>query len=311
MTLLEGLLSLALTCSAASYDYCKLYKTASDVDRYLAGEDIPTQIVCESDPEALKNLEFEEIGKPETYEILLAPVGYEENIDETMQYIIDNLNKSFQGIDVEFHYLHTSAPIGIERIERLAFLSDLNEAEYIQEKTGVNTIAFVINSDEYMGGGGKFPVFSGNSKTTIFLAVHEIGHNLSLNDGYNRYYGKNKLNGSELFLSIYELEPKVKKAYQKIKPPIIHTGNVCGVQPVFTFYQPGDVMDVTFWDSQLLKKLEEGWKPFNPLQVEIMNYYVEEHVEKFTLGYPIESHQMNYTWFITLAQPTINSFHVW
>lgn len=258
------------------YDYCKLGDNPSEVDKYLAEKSVPRVTVYKGDIERIKALPLENLGQPDKYEILLVPVGYTQVKEDQMKNIAGSLTKAYKDIGVQFLYLNISVPVGIERLEQVAFLSNEKEAEIILKKTGVDMTAYVINTDEYMGGGGRFPKFAGNHNATAYLSTHEIAHGLSLNDGYERFYGEKRLNGSELFLSIDGLRPSIKKAYEKIKPPVISTGNVCEKRPVFTFYSYGDVMDSFYWDSEFKKKMEDNWSPFNPLQIEIMNSYVND-----------------------------------
>ncbi|MEK6853289.1 MAG: hypothetical protein AABX64_01270 [Nanoarchaeota archaeon] len=165
----------------------------------------------------------------------------------------------------------------------------------------------MLNVEEFMGSGGKNIIISGNSNFTLYLAAHETGHGLGLGDGYERYY--QKLNRSELFTSIEELEPRVLEAYHKILPPINDTGNHCNGGEVFTFYKPdSDLMDKSYSDEKLIDRIESGTPLFNPLQTEIMRSYAADEISaKQIIVRECISNDINNVCSFFITEPSTNS----
>ncbi|MDP3990294.1 MAG: M64 family metallopeptidase [archaeon] len=267
--------------STESYDYCTLTDTSSTIDKLIAGKKVDKEIVFESDTEMIKymGLGKENIRFPakEGYNILLIPVGYEEpnELDQSMGYLADVLTDAFKKVEVNFSYLDVSMPIGIEKIDRWASLTNKDEAnelkEIIKQFYPVDGLVIVLNHDQYLASGGDYPVFSGENSSGLYLAIHEVGHHLGLGDGYNRYYSPEELKGSELFLFSDKLEPRVKWAQTIVRPPIKFTGNYCICLPVYTFYGDDNIMNKYQSNRAILRLLKNDEPIFNPLQIEIMN----------------------------------------
>ena len=97
---------------------------------------MPTKKVFEGDLEKLKKLELKSFGSTDRYEILLVPVGYEQSPDRFERLII-NLDNISKRLNVHFSSLDQSVPVSIERVERYAFLTKIEEVEIIKEKTSV------------------------------------------------------------------------------------------------------------------------------------------------------------------------------
>lgn len=290
---------------AEGYDYCRTDKNSDSVSKYLAGKDVPTKKVFEGDLEKLKKLELESHGSADKYEILLVPVGYE--YFDRFERLIINLDDIFKGLNVHFSSLNQPVPVSIERVERYAFLTKIEEAEIIKEKTSADKLIFVLNVEDFMGSGGNNIIISGNSSSTLYLAAHETGHGLGLGDGYERYYQKS--NRSELFISIEELEPRVLEAYHKILPPINDTGNHCNGREVFTFYKPdSDLMDKSYNDEKLIDMIESGTPLFNPLQTEIMRSYAADEISaKQIIVRECISNDINNVCSFFITEPSTNS----
>lgn len=269
-----------------SHDYCTLTESSEPVDKLMAGEDVKKETVFEGYPETIKyfGLNKENIRFPAAngYKILLVPVGYTEpnELDKSLGYLANILTGAYKGVDVEFSYLDTSMPIGIEKTGRWASVTDENELkelkEIIKHFYPVDGIVLVLNNNQYLGAGGDYPVFSGETFGALYLAIHEVGHHLGLGDGYRRYYNPEELNGSELFLFLDRLEPRVKSAQKVVKSPIKFTGNYCVCLPIYTFYGYDNIMNKYYRNQEIFQMLKNEESPFNPLQIEIMNRKITE-----------------------------------
>ena len=276
--------------SGESYDYCTITESSGSVDRLMAGENVKKETIFEGYPEAIKYFELskENIRFParKGYKILLVPVGYNEpnELDRSLGYLASILTDAFRGVNVEFSYLDISMPIGIERIGRWVSVINENELkelkDIIKKSYPVDGIVLALNNSELMGAGGNYPVFSGETGETLYLAIHEVGHHLGLGDGYKRYYDPEELTGSELFLFRDQLNYWTNEAHNKVKPPIKFTGNYCVCLPVYTFYGDVNIMNKYYSNQEVLQLLKNGESPFNPLQIEIMNGKIKEVLKK-------------------------------
>ena len=204
------------------------------------------------------------------YNIVLIPVGYDDEtkISDTMSSLIKEAKSAYSGVSaLNFLYYKKSLPLGVKRIDRLLMRADPEELGTLWTK-GILTYlgskvtpVLVVNSEEYMGGGGSGGAdISGNNSKSVYLLNHELAHNLGLDDSYYRYYEpKSILNSTEFFTSTKTISSNVKTIMNEIHPAISKTNYTCKGDPVFTFYGINTIMNSKVANS------------FTPMQKAIMN----------------------------------------
>ena len=283
------------------FDYCKITKDSDAVDKILATKLVPDNILFEGDLEAIEQLEinledivhadienitFDRLAIPETYNIIFVPIGYEneDKIEKRMEGIIDVVDSAYQGVSVDFSYLKFSVPVGVGNIERLPLILDYNEPntllDKIQMEYPAHTMMFVVNSNIHLGSAGRYGIMSGESMHPAYLSIHEAGHLLGLGDGYKRYYGKSRINGTELFTDIKKVSPITKRAYDLLLPDIVEVDGVCNGKQVHSFYENGtDIMDRFYSNYEVLRWVKNDQPLFNDMQIVIMCYTIDKKLD--------------------------------
>lgn len=239
-------------------------------------------LIRESNINFPKNIKILNIDDPDpinNYELLLVPVGFsKKEINEFFPDFSYYLYCAFSDVLIQFKYLNSSIPIPIEHIERYSYVNNqsANQIERkIQEITTFNGVGIVLNTKDFYGGSSNFTVFSGHNTNNLFLAVHEIGHELSLNDGYERFYLEEEFNNEELFTSLSKLSSRVRYATEKFNIPIYKTGNHYANRAVYRFYKEKD--SIMAGDIEKFQKLIKSKEPiFNKLQIYLMNAYIHD-----------------------------------
>src|SRR3989344_3728952 len=68
------------------------------------------------------------------------------------------------GVDVSFSYLSLSLPIGFQFVDRLVSFSNTEEANNLLKRIKsiypVNSLAFMLNTTEFLGTYLRYPIFS-------------------------------------------------------------------------------------------------------------------------------------------------------
>ena len=277
------------------FDYCsKKTARSSEVNKFVAGKDVEFNQLIEGDREELNKLEIlpeeiitsDELSKYKL-NIVFVPVGYEDNqkLEEKMTEVVDIASEAFERLPLNFAYLNKSVPVELEYLERIVFFSQEDDAKFIYSKISKvypgDKLVFIINTEKRVGISqfkGKFALLSGEVDLNYVL-IHEMGHLFALDDGYQRYYPKSSLNGSELFFDKSEIPRWVSLANVSLNAPEIPVNGVCNGKQVYSFYENGtDIMDRSFTKEQIEKMIAED-SLFNPLQKEIMNLYVRDETK--------------------------------
>jgi hypothetical protein len=269
----------------------------------LVKDEVYDYSVCDDNPvnQAIKNRSF--VGKPlfrsgisveldgsdiltydkhgsNKYQFLFVPVGFTpKEGKEVIQEIILKITPAFNDIPIRFLFSSKSLPLQIDYLDRTAFFGDGYKKIFkeLEKVMPINGIGAVLNSNEYFGLGGDKILFSGRNENALVLATHEIGHHLGLNDGYERYYNPDSMNGTELFTAISKLNPQMRYAARKYGPPIFKTGNHYDGKAIYKFYEKSIMGDATWSYQDVLENGSDEDKAqiFNDLQKHVMRYYAK------------------------------------
>jgi len=282
------------TPNASAWDYCKsITHESSSVDQAIAGTQIPPKIIY---PDISKeivssfNINSSEIIISGTQDqnklnFILFPLGYDnEELAVRMSQISDVLKLVFKGVNVDFVYLNKSVPLGVQSVDRLATLIDGAKFDQILNKAqvaaSVDKGLVVFKYPEHMGSCCP-PIISGNGAFSLATITHEVAHRLNLYDGYQKQFLPEEFPNEEVFTRVELLQPAVRRAYEKHKPQIVPTGNVCNGENVYRFsfgqdYDQNDVMrHIILRDEEFLNRVRQARPFFNPLQVDVMNEYIK------------------------------------
>lgn len=283
------------------YDFCQIHDPKDIVSQVIAGTPHPDEIVSWGNKSELeKMILFPEhiLGpQPEANKslVVLVPVGFTgtqdmaeklESYRQALTQILDGYQTSFaflaRSVDITMIRLQTpqnatpEEQVAARRYLRLQSPAGHDEARILygklkQMRPDLGTIIFIVNSSEYGGSGGTFPIVavSDNLADSLIPIIHELGHTgYDLGDQYERYYGPGSLGSSGLFtvtLGIKnELIPSFRDKdvqfawdYLSPKPPLEVRGK-CKDELVYGIAQPSIMGNVD-------KNFKIG-QPFNDLE---------------------------------------------
>jgi len=291
-----------------SFEYCKTNEDSDEVSRYIAGDsNIQPTILSPRDfhqNESVKEVPIQEnlqtidnlvltkqsiipvtsSNPTDRYQLLVVGVGYTDGYLDDLSENATLLAEIFSGMDiVDISYLNTPYVLSISHVQRYSFLSNDKDGDSLMTKVNeimpIDGILIVLNSKKYLGGKkNKYPVVV-SYNNGLYLPIHELAHLFGLSDAENRYYIDSDFGGSELFRNSDELEHNVSRAVRVINPPIGDTGNVCDGKKVYRFY-PGEfnIMGPLISDPIILNRLQRGLPLFNPLQQQIMRYFIADTI---------------------------------
>lgn len=213
----------------------------------------------------------------DNYHIVFVPVGYDDAyIFGEMPGLIWNIGTNFSQIKVDFAYVNVSIEYGFEHVQQsVDFESVADKKKLFAEIKKVypaDGIVVLLNTPEYLGTRiGNFSILSGSDPDTKLIATHEIGHMLSLDDGYQLIYPKGHLPNSELFY-IDRMPSKLISALEQMNtwPDMYKVGN-CRGKAVYSFYESNNNVMRDYSPSGTSSW---GVSTFTPLQIILMNDYV-------------------------------------
>ncbi len=275
-------------------EICKLTETSSSVDKAMAGGKVEYSSFYKSPVEAKRDLSISlqdivsddgQIKTYERFEVLIIPIGF-ENASSRLDPLTRTLQQAFKGINVHFIYAKKSIPLDVESVERYGKVTESQYLEFEKELAlPYSGIAFVVNSDQHMGAHrGPYSVSAIERYDGASTTIHEMGHMLSLEDEYSRYYGKESLESEKkipgLFLEFSSLDPDFKKMILEQNIPIVTTQNLCEGKPVYALYPQKNIMRGLVTDQDLEKMLAQKESIFNPLQYKMMNDFIVTKIKK-------------------------------
>ena len=249
------------------HDYCKPpEESPNPVSQYLAGmvvqskEVIAPPLRVETGRDEIDSLNVtrsniitggrgEDLKKVQA---LIVPIKYPKDlIRPRMKTITTNLEKMFEGVDIEFPFFDTSVHLGVTAVDQVASVSEIGKVQSLAKKLRkvfvFDQIIFVANVDGHMGASHKYTdekadhiLVSGNGPNLKYRLGHEIGHLLGLNDAYTADYLANRIPNEELFPGVDSLSELTREISRHENAPIVPTGGVCSKYgssvPIYTFY---------------------------------------------------------------------------
>ncbi|OGN05904.1 MAG: hypothetical protein A2746_00445 [Candidatus Yanofskybacteria bacterium RIFCSPHIGHO2_01_FULL_44_22] len=283
----------------AEYDFCAKSAIQDATDDYLANPDPaklePLEIKTvldaasvECEPEKI-HVFYETNPGTCYFRVLLVPVGYpsSDELDFKMKKLIGAAVLAFNDIPgLSFAYVSPAYKIDFVHVERFVLPKD-NELlqklwESLTKSAKPNVPIFVLNTSEYVGTADfsndpPWGIIAGETEFSNSLFQHELGHLLSLNDGYEAFYRPGRIPGTELFFE--NLPINVYEAYSAAtaQPFIVRAGSCC-TQAVYRFADSKNtVMTTLNLDSQ-----EKDLNAFSEIQARIMGEFVKKYLlDKF------------------------------
>lgn len=278
-----------------SFDFCAKSAIQDEVDDYLANPDPsklkplklpvpPDAISVERAPAQLKVFDETDPGKC-YFRVFLVPVGYPpDQIDNKMNELIHSARIAFSGVlGLSFAYVSQSYNVNFGHIERLIMPATIKFPEKLWESLAKpNAVVFVLNTEEWVGTAEfddtpPWAVITGEDNYSNIMLAHELGHVLSLGDGYPRFYRACEIPGTELFFE--DLPSNVYEAYSAatIFPRIIRAGK-CDTQEVFRFADSENTAMTHISNLGCSYGDKAHFYAFNEIQTRIMDSFVRRHL---------------------------------
>lgn len=286
-------------------DMCKLIETSNQVDRRNAGEQVPAETIFPQRDRELTQLkisladfinfvpEFAKTDKQIKVTPVVLPVGYDRPLD--LQPILDLVNRLYRPYGVDFVLLNKSVPLGINAVERFAFLTDVSEIAQVMKK--INDISnelfllpplVLFNEKRYMGSGGfRAAVAAGGNEKSAYLSAHELGHSVFwLGDEYPRFYTASNIWGhTTMFTTTKSSGITWLKELIPDLPAETPIGKTCDGFPVYGFYNdtPNLMKNLQPTNQEMAEMLKKGTPFFNPIQESIIKnavaYYASQKLK--------------------------------
>ena len=273
--------------STSLEDLCASKKADSADDKFLTGRPVERVPFVEAKPSELssfvikKENMIEDKAEPSKYNYVLIPVGYDSHlkIRERMEEDISSLKYAFDGLDMHFSYLDTSAPVDVDQIGKIISV-DRKDVKLLREKIEevhpVDGMAFVIN-----GEGKAHARALANRNLTQFTgevldSLYQTGHVVSLGDGYKRRYVESGLDSVEFFLDKNNLVPEVRDYATKMHITPTPTNYSCDGKRVYTYVPDSNIMRTWMDDDTVLEFETKGKQFFTPIQKVQMKAYIDQ-----------------------------------
>lgn len=216
------------------------------------------------------------------WHFVLVGVGFDpENNPAQLENSISSMAGKFQGIRADFSYIAEPINIGLNRVQNDSPMNIDSRAQeialflQIKAKTPIDTLVIMVNSSEFLGlsgvGNGGFTLFSTGSEYSRFGVVHEMGHQLGMQDGYRDFYNQIPLPNNELFFADSMPRSLADAVKELGSTPPMYLMGTCKGKNVYSFspYNTSIYGDID-WDPAHMNNLT-----FTSLQKIEMNDYVK------------------------------------
>lgn len=307
----EVVFSVPLSAPNSSYDYCRVTDNSSNSDKAKAGTPVASVPVIMNTPEptqsvAMTTPSFQITGiigpdgnvipvptatqtamptmepvKEGNWHIMVVGDGFSSDSDKAkMTEMVNKLTEAFKGVNVDFRYAVNPIDVHFYHIDTAV---DTNNKVWeifaaLKARYPIDGLLIGVNTNDYIGTEfGRmmsFAVFSANDPNSDHIAIHETGHILGLDDGYQAYYDPKELPNSELFYRDampYRLQAALKEL--GTVPPLYQVGN-CNGRALYKFYE---TQNNIYGDYAPVGPNSWGNSVFTPLQIQIMNDFVRDH----------------------------------
>ncbi len=210
------------------------------------------------------------------FRVLIIPVGYSEGMDYDAHFgpVVDKGETVWNkvGLKVGYAYLGRSLTVPVYQhksglspdevlhnywtIDDLVWNKISNSGAY-----QFDVISFYVNSDANLSSTvndvpGRYQTIVGENTFNLYALIHETGHNLGLNDGYESFHSLDEISSgtnTELFLDIADVSTLRRELLRDTNTLIIERGYVCDSQTVYApTGSPESVMDGYFNNTDII-----------------------------------------------------------
>lgn len=212
--------------------------------------------------------------------VLMIPAGYDNptELKERMEELRGVLERSYQRLPIYFSYLNKPANLNVTKQGHRAIIDEEQVMAFralVDEQTGrhYDRAIIILNTDKYMGRSYQAAaIAAGNSTSSYYLAVHELGHRYGLDDRYLH----NLTPGGLQYSTEFTVDPALTKDFMLRYAYVVGfelgtTGITCGGKQVYSYfpYDEANVMASANQNPRFFDD-EDEFFPFNRLQVQYM-----------------------------------------
>lgn len=237
---------------------------------------------------AYSDLKVVNVGgfRESNFHIVLVGIGFDSDESNVlkMQEIIDSLVKNFVGINVDFAYVDTSINLDFKHIQQKVVFDKESDRKAlfnaVKKVYPVDGLVMEINTPLFLGTSySNVAMLTANDPNSIFITIHEIGHQLGLDDGYQAFYEeKSRMPNAELFY-LDEMPERLITALNKLaEAPQIYKVGTCKGRSVYSFYESQNNVMRDYAPSTTNSW---GASTFTPVQVILMNDYIAWYKEVY------------------------------
>lgn len=241
---------------------------------------IPTPDIALVNPVVIDGVGFND----RNYHVIMVPVGYKESeVDSEMSKLMTDLEGRFKGVNIDFGYINAPIDIPLNFIGVRVYPQNPDDVQRLLQKVRLknptDSLVVALKTNQILGtsyNGQNYAIFTLNNPLGWFIAAHEIGHQLSLRDGYQDYFLPGKLPSTELFFGDSMTEQMARALKELGKIPPVYLVGTCNGHSVYRFYNgQNDIYANYNFDPS---KVPNSWgdTTFTPLQIQIMNDYVSD-----------------------------------
>ena len=219
--------------------------------------------------------------KSDNYHVVIVGVGYsEDEIVSEFANIINGLKSNFRDVKVDFTYIRQPVDVSFDNQgPRITFTRDEDRrilTEKVKAVYPADSIIVAVKTNLIAGTSYNLDgvlVLTTNNPGSVFIATHELGHQLGLGDGYKFYYFSSELPNSELFY-LDEMPNYLVQALNELRvvPPMFVAGT-CNGRMLYTFYETKNNI-MGNWGPEGPNPWGDSW--FTPVQLQIMNDYIRK-----------------------------------
>ncbi|KKT49594.1 MAG: hypothetical protein UW41_C0004G0015 [Candidatus Collierbacteria bacterium GW2011_GWC2_44_18] len=212
----------------------------------------------------------------DNYHVVIVGVGYsEEEIATEFVSIIGGLKSNFRDVKVDFTYILQPVDVSFDsQGPRITFTRDEDRlilTERIKAIYPADSIVVAVKTNLIAGSSYNHEnilILTTNNPGAVFIATHEIAHQLGLGDGYKTFYFPRELPNSELFYLDEMPDYLVQALNERGVTPPMYIAGTCNGRVLYTFYETKNNI-MGNYAPEGRNPWGESW--FTPIQLQIMN----------------------------------------